>query len=246
MIDIPSRILIADNSRVFYILRSFNVFDFNKAIYNFICTISDIAVSLDKNSINYFMYSSLFPNNISSIENAIIHFKLTDFYPFICYYEPMYFIILPNIISNLLHTWLMCNNHLDLFESMKLVYKNGYDMAHLPSLSGFWYLMMCMVEQYSKFSYTLILIYGNYLIKKNTRLFPIFKGSSTFNSYLPVILNSRMIDLYCIFGMVFEYVYMEFKRTMVTNTNFIFWSTLIFVILYVLDLKYGKFLIKNN
>lgn len=239
----------ADRSRTFNIMRSIGIFDFNEPIHNLICTVSDLAISLNKNTPNYFMYSSLFPNSISSVENVIIYFQLTDFYPLICYYEPLYFLVLPNMINNLLQIHLLCKiiiNHSNVIQSISLMYKNGYDTSHLPSLSGFWYLMMCMVEQYSSFSYTLILIYSNYLIKKRHGLLPIFKGSSTFTSYLPMISNSKMIDLYCIFGLIFEYTYNGFKSTMVFNTNFIYWSTLLFIILYILDLKLGRCNIKSK
>lgn len=117
------------------------------------------------------------------------------------------------------------------------IYEIGYSTSHLPSLSGFWYLFMCMIEQYTFFSYSMHLVNAKLLISKEKRLLPIFKNNSNLISYLPFILKSEFSSLFCIAALVFEYLFMIFKKWEVANTNFLCWFTFIFIGLYIYELK---------
>ena len=117
------------------------------------------------------------------------------------------------------------------------MYIIGYSTSHLPSLSGFWYLSMSMIEQYSHFSYSMILINSIFLISKEKRLLPVLKNNSNLTSYLPYILGSEYSSIFCLIALIFEYLFMIFKKWEISNTNFIYWTTLVFVILYVYDIK---------
>jgi hypothetical protein len=116
-------------------------------------------------------------------------------------------------------------------------YNIGYATSHLPSLSGFWYQSMCMIEQYSFFNYSMHLVNSSFLISKEERLFPLLKNNSNLVSYLPYILNSQFYSLFCTIAIVFEYLYMIFRKWEIVNTNFLYWTTLVFVLLYIFDLK---------
>lgn len=116
-------------------------------------------------------------------------------------------------------------------------YNIGYTTSHLPSLSGFWYQSMCMIEQYSFFNYSMHLVNSSFLISKEERLFPLLKNNSNLVSYLPYILKSQFYSLFCTIAMVFEYLYMIFRKWEIVNTNFLYWTTLVFVLLYIFDLK---------
>ncbi|KAM0681503.1 hypothetical protein GINT2_000015 [Glugoides intestinalis] len=119
-------------------------------------------------------------------------------------------------------------------------FENGYITCHIPSLSGFWFLSMCMVEQYSRLSYSLILLYGSFLCYNKRQLTPIFKNGSTFISYLPYLMKSSYLGVYVSFAFLFEYLYMNFKQTEIININFIYWASLLFVGLYIWDIESGS------
>ncbi|ELA42313.1 uncharacterized protein VICG_00713 [Vittaforma corneae ATCC 50505] len=246
IVDIPSKIFIKDHSKEILLLRDFKINEFNTCLFNILCSLADLLFSLKVRSFDYFLLSSLFPNDLSSLENFIIHFKIQELYPFLCFYEPFYLLKLPSKFSNLFHLNILLGTNLirgrsvSLLNSLSTVYLNGLNYCHFPSLSGFWYLLMCMVEQYSGLSYTLNLIYGNFLSDKDPRLIPVYKNGSSFISYLPFILKSKFLNLYFAIALVFEYLYMNFKCSEIVNTNFLYWTSLLFVSLYIWDLKFGS------
>lgn len=244
VVDIPSKVFIKDHSREILLLRDFKINKFSIFIFNLLCTLVDLLFSLKVRSFDYFFLSSLFSNDLSSLENFIVHFKLKELYPFLCLYEPFYLLMLPGKLSNVLHLHLLLNTihvkPMNILSTLSTIYSNGLGYCHLPSLSGFWYLFMCMVEQYSSLSYTLNLIYGKFLSAKDPRLIPVYKNGSSFVSYLPFILKSRVLNLYVTIALIFEYLYMHFKTNEILNTNFLYWTSLLFVGLYILDLKFGS------
>lgn len=119
-------------------------------------------------------------------------------------------------------------------------YLNGYKNNHTPGLNGFWYLHVCMVKQYSKLCYSLMLVFSGFLIAKEPRLFPIFRNHSSFISFLPFIKYSKYLNIYFVLSLGFEYIFMLFRTIEITNTNFLYWIVLIFNILYIYDIRFGS------
>lgn len=241
LLDIPGRVFIKDNSKEIVLLRELANITFNPVILTAICTFCDLLFSLSIHSLDYFILTSMFPNDISSIENSVIHFKLTEFYPLLCLYDPLYLFYLPDILKNLgsVSAVLAFGGKNEL-GALQAIFYNGFRYNHLPGLNAFWYLFTCAVEQYSKLTYTLNLVYANFLIGNEPRLFPLYRTGASIGSYLPYIHRSKHISLYFTIGFVFEYLYMNFKKNETVNTNFLYWATLIFIGGYMYDLKWGS------
>lgn len=239
IIDIPDLFIKEDRSAFLLKLRDLGIYNYDRYLLNFVAALSDILVSLNIASFDYFLTNSLFPNNLASIENLILHFQIQELYPLLCYYEPLYYLLLPGKINNLLAI-LSLTNESSFTEFLLKIYKNGYRFSHMPSLSAFWYLSMCMVEQYSSLSYTLILIYGKYLANFDIRLIPMFRNGSGFTSYLPHVINSAYLGVYAFNALIFTYLYSNFNKVEIVNTNFLHWATLFFLGFYIWDLIYGS------
>jgi len=237
MFDLPARIFIKNRTKPISLLRELNITSFNPVLLNLLCCLSDLLVSRSISSFDYFLLGAIFPCGVSSLENSVIHFRLTELYPLLCLYEPLYLLHLPMGLQNL-------STAVVILEfagkpGLSTLYHNGFDYNHLPGLNGFWYPFVCVVEQYSKLSYTLNLVYAKYLLGKEPRLFPVYRNEASFMSYLPAILRSPHLNLYVVVGLGFEYLYMCFKRNETVNTNFLYWTTLVFVGMYLYDLRFG-------
>lgn len=264
LIDIPARLFIPDRSRLLMLFRNLGIYELNSFLFNFTCTISDLIFSIASGSFHYFFYTCLFPNDISSIENLIVHFHFTEFFHLLYLLDPVYLLYssvsLPFKLNSILALqiatinlypsqftipswlpkrigWLFSNIQILVFSFL-----NGYITCHIPSLNGFWFLSMCMVEQYSRLCYSLLLLYGSFLCHNKPQLLPIFKNGSTFISYLPYLLKSDYLGIYVSFAFLFDYLYMNFKQTEIVNINFIFWTSLLFIGFYIWDLKSGSLL----
>lgn len=244
--DIPSLIFREYHSTTILILQDFGFNYFNITIFNILCSFCDLLFALKTNSFNYYFFNSFFPNNIASIENFIILFKIRDLYPLLCFYDPFCLLKLPNPLLNFTDLLILINHSrsLGILDTLVEIYSRGYKFSHLPCLNGPWYLMVCMVEQYSKLCYTLNIIYGNFISNRDIRTLIIFKNGSGFTNYLPFIVESKNINLYVVIGLIFEYVFMNFKINETVNTNFLYWFGLIFIGLYIYDIKVNKFNIK--
>lgn len=254
-LNLSSRVFLKGNSMVLLLLRDFGVYRLGP-LFSILCTLADLAVSWSTRSANYFVLGTLFSNDLASIENFILHFNISELYPLLCYYEPLYLLRLQNRLSNYVSLCLLLAAVDDspdspvetplsaavtrMAEPLRRIYENGFRFCHYPGLNGFWYLFVCVVEQYSQLSYTMCLIYSNFLLGKDPRLFPVCKSRSTFVSYLPHIMRSSYLNVYFALALLFEYLYMNFKKNETVNTNFLHWATMLFLCLYVWDLKFGS------
>jgi len=252
VLDIPSLIFKIYNSRL-DILASV---PFSRSIphLRLLCCLCDLLVAFRKRSITYLLYASLFPTDISSITNCIFMFPSSLLDGVMCFLDPIYFSCIKNPIKSYLEILLIYNDistsqkgpASTVFEFMRAAYLNGYKNNHIPGLNGFWYFHTCMIQQYSKLSYSLILILANFFLRREPRLLPIFRNHSSFISFLPHICNSKLISVYAALGLSFEYLFMLFRTVEIVNTNFLYWFTLFFCILYLYDIRFGSLSIKHK
>lgn len=255
VLDIPSLIFKIYNSRL-DILASV---PFSRCIPHLrvLCCLCDLLVAFKKRSITYLLYASLFPTDISSITNCISMFPSSLFDGVLCFLDPIYFSCIQSPIKSCLEIFLIYNDvstgwkspaslASTVFDFIRVSYLNGYKNNHIPGLNGFWYFHTCMIQQYSKLSYSLILILANFFLRRESRLLPIFRNHSSFISFLPYIYNSKLISIYTALGLSFEYLFMLFRTVEIVNTNFLYWFTLFFCILYLYDIRFGSLSIKHK
>jgi hypothetical protein len=229
--DIPSIVFKTDYPREYLFFRTFNIPFVNLLYLKLIYSLADILIFYKlKYQLKYLVISLIFPSNLSSLENLILIYNFEPCYFLLALLDPLYLLILPNKMKIFSDLFLI-----NFYEISLLTI--GYGSCHNPSLSTFWYPSMCMIEQYSSLSYSIHLINSKYLISKEKRLFPLLKSNSNLMSFLPFILNSKLSSLYCIVNSVFEYMFLLLKQYEIVNSNFLYWITLIFTIIYVIDIK---------
>lgn len=247
-LDLPSLVFQHPFGRMMVFSTTPSVLQLDKACFNAVCALCDVAMSIRGNNAKYIFYSALFPSDVSSITNLATTLTPSVLDCFLVTFDPVYLAIVDKslgLVTQLFSFNEVLSREADIVQNkglspLQAPYLNGYRNNHIPGLNGFWYLHTCMFEQYSKLCYTLVLIFACFFIKKEPRLSPIFTNGSTFISYLPHTIRSRYLSVYCVLGFTFEYLFMHFRVFDIVNTNFLYWISFAFIMLYIFDIKYGS------
>lgn len=193
------------------------------SLFPYVCLAADLVTAFRLNSPAYFYYSIFTPLNISSVENMLLTLHPSPLSGLLPCLDPF---LVPLPVG--------CNS---LF-----IYAGDYaggcfssHYSHVPSLSAHWYFSTFMISQYAALSFSLLAILSFFFISRDSRLIPLFMTRSTFKNYLPFILHSRFLSSYFALYFVFTHLSHLFHSYFLVNTNFLFWSTLLFIALYLLD-----------
>lgn len=111
---------------------------------------------------------------------------------------------------------------------------------YLPCLNGFWYHNMAVIDQFYPFTSNLIFIWATFFISIKPNLLFIFKPQSNFKNYLLLIRNSNFISLYFSLYLSYSYLTYLFSNYQIVNTNFLYWNSLIFILLFLYDQTINK------
>lgn len=193
-----------------------------RRLFYALCVAADLATSYRINSFDYLYYSIFTPLDVSSLENFLLSCVPSSLDPILQFLDPAYF---PITMYPYFAT-----------EERRLP-AVGRECSHLPSLSCRWYHDMCMFEQFSGYSRSLMAVSAFCLASRDARLVSLFKTRATFKNYLLFVHRSRYISLYFAIYVVSVYLGHLFTRLGVANTNFLYWNSLLFTSLYVYDLK---------
>lgn len=228
LFDLPAKMFFYPSSKLNNFPSSF-VFNVDSYFFSLLCFVCDFLVCIKLKNQKYLLYSSIFPNDLFSIYNFISIYN-NSFLCFIYYFLKIdiLFFLLQLDISSLVFCSSITNN---LYE----MYENGYKNSHTPSLNIFWPLHGAVCFQYSKLCYTLNLVVSYFLINKSKTATPLLLCGSSFRTYLPYLLNSKMLNVLAILGLIFEYLFSYFRNTDIVNNNFLLWVSLIFNVVYIID-----------
>lgn len=213
-LDFPSKLFSGSNYLLdYYLYKPLYTKIIPYSLFPSICIISDILTSYYLNSYTYLYYSIFLPLDIASLENLIF-----AFFRFMLPFSPSY-----------------VDTFLGLFFESVWHFENK--LNHIPTLSANWCFNMCMYKQFYKFSmsygYLLFFIFS----LNEPRLFPVLKTRSTFYNYLLFTHKSCYLSLYFSLYVLFVFLNHTFNTHFLVNTNFLYFSTLLTNILYVIELK---------
>lgn len=241
IIDIPAMIFKQSECRL-HLFPQTNILRFvglRGMLLKVLCALADVLVTLKLRNMKYLAYSALFPCDIASLCNLANLYDLPGMYvkEALILFDPAYLLLDASKIPRILD---MCFLPPVQGATLAQAYLIGYGNNHIPGLNGFWYLHMCMIEQYSKLCYTLVLVFAGFLLKREARLLPLFLNGSSFINFLPYLTQSRFINIFLCLAYIFEYLFMLFRTADIINTNFLFWASHVFCLFYLADLKCFK------
>lgn len=181
-------------------------------IFLILCYFADIVVAYRLKSLKYLEYTLFSTLDISCIENMILALSPSNLDFLLQFIDPAYYRI------------------------------SGYsyfkeNINYLPSLSGFWYHNMAMVNQYYSLTTQLLQLWSYFFTSIDLRLIFIFKSQSNFRNYLLVVWNSKFLHEYTVLNISFIYLSYLFYNYEIVNTNFLYWNSLIFILIYIFDIK---------
>lgn len=244
MLDLPSLLFHYPFGRMMVFSPTPPIMLLDNVYFNTTCALCDIALSVRNRDPMYVFYSALFPSDISSIANLAVTLTPSVLDCFLVMVDPAYLTVVSKPLEMFLRllslSEVLGESDLWLSSVLHAPYLNGYRNNHIPGLNGLWYLHACAFEQYSRLYYTLVLVLACFFVRKDRRLLPVFTNGSTFTTYLPYIGKSRYLGLYYVLGLVFEYLFMLFRTFDIINTNFLYWISFLFIMLYVFDIKHGS------
>ena len=177
-----------------------------------LCFICDLLTALHLNSMNYLYFSLLTPLDASSIENLLLVCSPSCFSFILQFFSPFYFPI----------------SRFPFFYNIT---------CHLPALNGVWFGYLCGFEHLNELLADLIMISSYFLIFKNYKLIFLLKPNCTFKNHLLFIYNSKYIGIYTALYLIFVYLSYIYNLYFIANINFIYWISVGFVLLYVIELK---------
>lgn len=191
-----------------------------KRLFFVLCLVADVATAYRINSFDYFYYTIFTPLDVSAISNAILAFSPSCLDAALPFIDPAYASAPDWPLAALLSL--------------------GPSSAHRPSLNGFWYQAMCMPEQFGPYIAAVVAACSRFLVAQDPRLLPVFVSRATLRNYLPFIVHGPFVSLYFALYIVFVYLCHLFSTYAIVNTNFLFWSVLVFLGLYIFDIRYVR------
>ncbi|KAI5149736.1 hypothetical protein ENBRE01_1089 [Enteropsectra breve] len=186
-----------------------------RELFLLLCNAADFLAAYKLRSPKYLYLTLLSPLDCTAIENLILLYSPSFLDPLLQLFSRMYFPV-----------------------TKYPLFLDEASTNHLPCFNILWFYNMSVWDHLYEYTTTMHLLLGLFLVSKSVFFLPLFKHRSSFRSYIPFIIHSRVLS--CYVAMLFSFFYYShiyFNYTGVSQ-NFVYFPTLAFTVLYLFDLKY--------